>query len=353
MEKIPKVSIIIPVYNVENYLRECLDSVINQTLKDIEIICVNDGSTDNSLSILKEYDQSDNRLIILDQNNHGLGWTRNFALDMAKGEYAIFMDPDDFYPSENVLETLYQKAKVHKVQICGGSLCQIRDGNIQNNFLGIMKDYTFNEDRLMKYDEYQFDYGFQRFVYNTKFLRERGICFSEYLRYSDPPFFVKAMISAGQFYSLKKITYCYRIGHNKVYWSKEKIINVLQGLIDNLILSDQYSLSKLHYITLSRLGSEHIRNLILNNLNRGDNELGLLLMRAINLINENLLKKYDPDFDKDLFILKTFFTADIAGNIQKKLDSVTQSVSFKAGRFLTWLPRKLYKILNDFKKIHL
>ena len=75
-----KVSVIIPVYNVEKYLRECLDSVVNQTLKDIEIICVNDGSTDNSLEILKEYAQKDNRIIVIDKVNEGVSIARNLAV---------------------------------------------------------------------------------------------------------------------------------------------------------------------------------------------------------------------------------------------------------------------------------
>ena len=87
----PKISVIVPVYNVEKYLSECLDSIINQTLKDIEIICVNDGSTDNSLSILKEYASKDNRIKIIDKENEGLGYTRKVGLDNATGDYILFV----------------------------------------------------------------------------------------------------------------------------------------------------------------------------------------------------------------------------------------------------------------------
>lgn len=93
----PKVSIIIPVYNVEKYLRQCLDSVVNQTLTDIEIICVNDCSPDNSLSILKEYAENDNRIKIIDlKENVGLGQARNIAMQQATGEYIMFVDSDDW-----------------------------------------------------------------------------------------------------------------------------------------------------------------------------------------------------------------------------------------------------------------
>ena len=82
-----KVSIIIPTYNVEEYLEECMDSVVRQTLQDIEIICINDGSTDGSLEILKRYAQNDKRIIIVDKENGGYGIGMNIGLDKATGEY--------------------------------------------------------------------------------------------------------------------------------------------------------------------------------------------------------------------------------------------------------------------------
>ena len=82
-----KVSIIIPTYNVEMYLVECMESVVNQTLKDIEIICINDGSTDGSLEILKSYAQKDDRIVLVDKENGGYGIGMNIGLDKATGEY--------------------------------------------------------------------------------------------------------------------------------------------------------------------------------------------------------------------------------------------------------------------------
>ena len=104
-----KVSIIIPIYNVEQYLRECLDSVINQTLKNIEIICVNDGSKDNSLEILQEYEKKDKRIIIIDKKNSGYGHSMNVGINKATGEYIGIVEPDD-YVKTNMFEKLYNKA---------------------------------------------------------------------------------------------------------------------------------------------------------------------------------------------------------------------------------------------------
>jgi len=109
--KIPKVSVVVPIYNVEPYLRRCLDSLVNQTLKDIEIICINDCSPDNSLAILKEYAGKDERMKIIDfGKNQGVSIARNAGMEMAKGEYTGFVDPDD-YVDLDFYEKLYLKAK--------------------------------------------------------------------------------------------------------------------------------------------------------------------------------------------------------------------------------------------------
>ena len=114
-----KVSVVIPVYNVEGYLEECLDSVINQTLEDIEIICINDGSTDNSLEILEEYAKKDNRIKILNQENQGISATRNNGLKICKGKYICFLDSDDYLELNALMET-YDISEKYSLDICSG-----------------------------------------------------------------------------------------------------------------------------------------------------------------------------------------------------------------------------------------
>ena len=111
-----KVSVIIPVYNVEKYLRQCLDSVIGQTLQEIEIICVDDGSTDRSLEILKEYTEIDSRVQILTQQNAGAGAARNNGMRHATGKYLSFLDADDFF-DRKMLEYAYEKAESESADI--------------------------------------------------------------------------------------------------------------------------------------------------------------------------------------------------------------------------------------------
>lgn len=116
----PKVSVIMPVYNVSAYLRQALDSVVNQTLTDIEIICVDDGSTDDSLEILQEYAGKDDRMQIITQKNQYAGVARNNGLSKAKGKYVIFWDADDFFEPD-ALEKLYDKAEEEQAEVvvCG------------------------------------------------------------------------------------------------------------------------------------------------------------------------------------------------------------------------------------------
>lgn len=137
----PKISVIIPVYNVEKYLRECLDSVINQTLKDIEIICVDDGSTDDSLKILREYEQKDSRITLLQQENQYAGVARNNGLSLACGEYLLFLDSDDVFEL-NMFERLYNSSIQSNSDI---TLCHCR------NYIEDTKEYEVNNLIIKEY----------------------------------------------------------------------------------------------------------------------------------------------------------------------------------------------------------
>jgi len=112
-----KVSVIVPVYNVQQYLEQCLNSILNQTLKDIEVICVDDGSTDNSLNILNAYAAKDSRVRVLTQNNSYAGAARNKGMDEATGKYLVFLDADDFF-EKDMLQSMYDKCEEDSAEIC-------------------------------------------------------------------------------------------------------------------------------------------------------------------------------------------------------------------------------------------
>ena len=116
MKRIPKVSVIIPVYNSEKYLKRCLESVLNQTLKEIEIIVINDGSKDSSLSIIKNYLKKDERIILIDKCNEGVSRARNEGIKISKGIYCLNVDSDDWI-EENYCQSLYDKAERENLDI--------------------------------------------------------------------------------------------------------------------------------------------------------------------------------------------------------------------------------------------
>ena len=112
-----KVSVIIPVYNVELYLNQCIDSILCQTLKDFELICVNDGSDDSSLSILENYAKKDARIKVISQENQGAAIARNKAIELAQGDYVTFLDSDDFYEPD-LLELHYNQIIKTNADLC-------------------------------------------------------------------------------------------------------------------------------------------------------------------------------------------------------------------------------------------
>ncbi|MCX2717303.1 glycosyltransferase [Helicobacter sp. MIT 21-1697] len=250
----PLVSVIIPIYNVQSYLAECLDSVIHQTLREIEIICINDGSTDRSGEILERYAKEDSRIVAIHKANAGVASARNEALYLAKGAFVCFIDADDFYPSNQTLATLYNAAQQHQALICGGCFSDYLNGTINTDFPSILYGYTFAHNGFVEYKDYQFDFGWTRFLYNRIFLLNEHILHPHYTRYEDPVFFVKAMIAAQRFYALSEVTYCYRIGHQKSFlaWSKTHWRDQNKGLLDVLILAQTHRLDKLYNLTLER-----------------------------------------------------------------------------------------------------
>lgn len=151
--KMPKVSIIIPVFNVECYLQECLDSVVNQTLKDIEIICIDDGSTDSSLKILQKYKKQDNRIILLTQENKGAHLARTTALKIAKGEYIGFIDSDDWIDLD-FFETLYNKAIEENADIVRTKIKIIEDNVEKDNMYNKIIERHINENSVLEKTEH-------------------------------------------------------------------------------------------------------------------------------------------------------------------------------------------------------
>ncbi len=212
----PKVSVIIPVYNVEDYLRECLDSVVNQTLREIEIICVDDGSTDKSLDILLEYAEKDNRITVLKQENLYAGVARNAGLAVARGEYLSFLDSDDFFEL-NMLEEMYKKAKKDGSDIVVCNAFKVVDGELQEGIF--VREKNIKNDIFSCYEEYPASHIFQTiygFPWNKLFshslINDYKIHFSSINHHNDTSFVMSSLVAAKQisYIPAKYIYYRYR-----------------------------------------------------------------------------------------------------------------------------------------------
>lgn len=269
--QVPAISVIIPVYNMSAYLRECMTCVLGQSLKNIEVICINDGSSDDSLSILHEYAEMDARVKVISRSNRGTAYSRNEGITSAIGEFISFMDPDDMYPDKDTLQMLYNKAIENHALICGGEMAYFTPSNQQLKCdFPSSQNYAHNREGMVEYRDYQFDYGFTRFIYNREMIVGKNIFFPLYARYEDPPFFVKAMIEAQRFYAIKKVTYAYRISHKKVLWDAEKTRDVYRGFKDVWRMAKDHKLHRLiestynhikdnMYRTRSTMRKEHFR----------------------------------------------------------------------------------------------
>ena len=177
------------------YLPLCLDTILNQSVKNIEIICIDDGSSDNSVEILKNLKKNDNRIIIIQQENKGSGPSRNLGIKLSKGKYICFMDSDDLYPNQLILELMANKADQNNAIIAGGGIMNFVQEKNQINLI-MNSEIYFKEDGLIKYIDYQYDWFYQRFIYNKHFLKKNKIFFPNYLRYQDPPFFINLLITS-------------------------------------------------------------------------------------------------------------------------------------------------------------
>lgn len=321
-----RISVIIPIFNEEANLRKCLDSVFGQTLKDIQIICIDDGSTDKSLDIINEYKAKHDNIKLIKQKNCGAGVARNKGLEIAEGEFICFMDADDWYPSTTILKNLYIAAKNHNVDICGGSFSTFSGNKVKTTYENEYSDYTFTKNQLINYSDYQFDYGYHRFIYNNAFLRQNEIKFPPYKRYQDPPFFVKAMVTAGKFYAIKQVVYCYRKNNAKLVWTKEKLIDMLNGIKDNLIVAKNEHLAKLYYLNIGRINKDYL-SIILQFVVPENKDVLLKLFEIQSLIDEQLISEALHG-KVEQFIIKPLWRAIFnSGNASVNVKDESKTVS--------------------------
>lgn len=216
-----KVSVILCVYNEEKFIGKAIDSILNQTLDDFELIIINDGSTDNTLDIIKSYD--DERIKLINQANIGLGASRNKAMEKASGEYVAFLDGDDWF-SEDALEIAYSEAKSKDTDI---SMFQIKyyddeTGSISGNDWFDLNSFDESFDNRVfnpsECKDFLFDLSVNacQKLYNNSFLKESDVKFVEGIYFEDMPFFFEIFLKAQRISIIRKYLYYHRKHANSI-----------------------------------------------------------------------------------------------------------------------------------------
>lgn len=219
------VSIIVPVYNSERYLKQCLDSLVNQTMQEIEIICVNDGSTDNSLQIIMNYAEKDNRIKIIDKENEGQGAARKTGLKQANGEYISFVDSDDWLKLDSY-EKLHKNAISNRSDIVMFDINRYDENKNKYTYFDGCNVSKYLDNENIVYNEFIFDYtNIKPFllnksfspcakIYKNKFLKcYDDFYFPKHTIYEDVPFHVQILLRAKKISYYPEMLYIYRISN--------------------------------------------------------------------------------------------------------------------------------------------
>jgi len=256
----PKISVIIPVYNTEKYIRQCLDSVVNQTLTDIEIICVNDGSTDGSAQILEEYASKDSRIKIIQQKNQGAGETRNKGIKIAQGEYIAFIDSDDFLEEDHFYEELYNSAKSENADVAKGNYKDYPSNYIPN---------FINEE--IKKDKNCFCSTYCSAIIKKNLIDKHRIKFSNLKDMEDPVFAFEIALKANKVIILDELYIRIVKRENSITYgipSQKQIKDKIKGLKKIIKLANKNNLLKESYSYICGMWMAFVFNDSMRNKNK-------------------------------------------------------------------------------------
>ncbi|MDD5020557.1 MAG: glycosyltransferase [Endomicrobiaceae bacterium] len=249
------ISVVIPVYNVEKYLKQCLDSVISQTFTDFECICVNDGSTDNSLSILQEYATKDKRFKIFSKENRGISDTRNAGIELSIGEYITFIDSDDWVEN-NFLERLYSVAISESADIVS---CNWKFYfNNEKTFevarvrkLDIVNNNDTDSDKL--YKGYHGAYVWRK-LYRTNIIKDNNICFYKGKISEDGPFSGLVYLYADNFVFI----------YDELYLHRTQITSLTTNCIQSYIDAFENCITLTKELENRKFNSKEIKKFLIN-----------------------------------------------------------------------------------------
>ena len=255
-----KISVIIPVYNTEKYLEQCLSSIISQTYKNLEIICVNDGSVDNSLDILEKFKLLDDRITVITQDNQGQSAARNKGLELATGDWITFVDSDDWV-SVDCYEEFSKAAdsKDFEIFMFNGASFKENENNPKDVALS---DFFFIEDWNKKSGElctfkdcknpFEGNLSVYNKIYRRSFIENLNLKFEKFSLMEDELYWIEAFLGAKAVYLCDKIMYFYRQQKASTIHNLDKnvfdIFPVLDKIKQKLIEYDYYDIAKYAFL---------------------------------------------------------------------------------------------------------
>lgn len=318
------ISVIIPVYNVEKYLGRCIDSVINQTLKNIEIILINDGSTDQSPKICDYYASIDNRVKVVHKKNEGPWRARNVGLDIANGLYVTFLDSDDFI-DKDMYKVLYENLKEKNVDVCACDFEYITENGKS----------LYNPSNIEGFNKIYNGVDFLELLYDGQYANAMVVCLWNKLYKKDV---FKNIRLKNIIHEDEEICSRIYIQDIKIYVSKFVGYKYIQN--PNSITNQKFSTKEL--ATLDIL-NERIKLFKKNNLKKLlDKTIKTYL--EMNIYFQLLIKDMGIDYNMDLY--KKQYKENIRHNIFNKYISLKSKIRF----YLFYINPKLYRTLLGYKK---
>lgn len=311
-----KVSVIVPVYNTENYLEETLQSLENQTLAELEIVCVNDGSTDSSLTILRNHAKKDSRIKIIDQKNRGVSVARNHGIKAAKGQYIMFVDSDDLLPPY-ACEKAFECAEKYKSDIVMlGNICFMDGEQIDLN------SFSYNENNIDFYtcSESQNPYRTLKVemssvwnkIWKKSWLIDNNVWFKEGIsRGEDGLFNIIAFSNVGNLVHDNNVFYCYRQNRPNSALTTANAKKILQSAIPGAyeLIKNRYRLNfddSDEWLVDNILGSTFVR--ITEDLDN-DEDKSYFAKETVKILEDKIIKECGIILSKEqqekLNVLKT------------------------------------------------
>lgn len=309
----PDISIIVPIYNAEKYISKCIDSILNQTKKELEIILINDGSTDNTEKIIKSY--KDKRIVYFKNANHGIGYTRNYGISKSTGKYIMFLDSDD-YLEKNACEKLFNKIEKDNLDIVICDFYKDYENRIEEIHTGSFKDSSLKDNPDI-ITEYLCPWAK---LYSSKLLKNNKIKFVEDLKYEDAPFVIEALCTANKIGKIDECLNYYVIHNNSETTVRDRKCFDILKIIDKI---RKYTKDK-DYLKdkINKLTVRIVTNYTIQQRNQKDKRIGLeFIDKAF-----EYLKKEVPDYKNNKYYINRG---------KKKI--------IEKSKFLTKLYCKLYK----------